>query len=483
MEHTMRTAFSLKPLVIALLLGATGLTTGVQAAPGFSYDPEPVWSYGHSASAAGQTSEIPAYDHATRTVWVVGLNGVDVLNAKTGELMTHIDTTAYGSANSVAIHDGLAAVAVEAADRVSPGQVLLFDTVTRAPAAGINAIPVGSLPDMLTFSHDGERLLVANEASPFFNGDTEEYEGTDPEGNVSVIDMATRTVIATPGFLNVPTTGGYMRSEASVGIGYEPEYIAIDHEGKTAYVTIQEHNAIGVLDLKTNAFTELIGLGLKDFSAPGNEIDPNDKDSKIELRSADVLGLYQPDAIAAYKYKGQTYLVMANEGDTREDDGDKTRAGSAFGDLARLNISTTDSSSEALVTFGGRSFSIRDTAGNIVFDSGNALDAAAIAAGIYDDGRSDDKGVEPEGVELFNVNGRTLAFIGLERTKKSAVAVYDVTHPHAPVYLDLMVIDGDVSPEGLKAFRMSGKNYLAVANEVSGTTSLIRFNYDPRKKN
>lgn len=480
----MLASFRMKPIAFALALGAWSLTTPAQAA-GFSHVPTPVWTYDHAIN--GQTAEIPAYDHATRTLWVVGVNGVDVLDAASGALVEHIDTTAYGLANSVAIHDGLAAVAVEAADRVSPGRVLLYDTASRAPAAGVNVIPVGSLPDMLTFSHDGERLLVANEASPFFNEDSEAYEGVDPEGSVSIIDMKTRTVIATPGFANVPVGGGYMRDEASVGIGFEPEYIAIDRQGKTAYVTIQEHNAIGVLDLKTNTFTQLIGLGLKDFSAPGNEIDPNHKDGKIELRAAAVRGLYQPDAIAAYQHKGKTYLVMANEGDTREDDGDKKRAKDSGltgypGDLKELNISLPDSTSGTeLVTFGGRSFSIRDSAGNIVFDSGNQLEAAAIAAGIYDDGRSDDKGVEPEGVELAQVRGRTLAFIGLERTKKSAVAVYDITDPRKARYLDLMVIDGDVSPEGMKAIHMGGRHYLAVANEVSGTTSLIRFDYTPGK--
>lgn len=462
----------LKPLILSMMLGVTGLAS---AATGFSYDTTPVWTYDHAIN--GQTSEIPAYDAATNTVWVVGVNGVDVLDAKTGALVEHMDTTAYGSANSVAIHDGLAAVAIEAPDRVSPGVVMLIDTSTRTPAAGINMIEVGSLPDMLTFSHDGERLLVANEASPYFNADTEEYEGMDPSGSVSIIDMSTRVMIAMPGLENVPATGGYMRDPADVGIGYEPEYIAIDHEGKNAYVTIQEHNAIGVLNLKSNQFTQLMGLGLKDFSAPGNTIDPNDKDKKIELRATAVQGLYQPDSIAAYKFKGKTYLVMANEGDTREDDGDKARVGGTS-DLARLNISTTDSTEDTLITFGGRSFTIRDTQGNIVFDSGNKLDAVAIAAGIYDDGRSDDKGVEPEGVELFEIKGRTLAFIGLERTKKSAIAVYDITDPSKARYLDLIVLqNGDVSPEGLKAFRIDGQNYLAVANEVSGTTSLIRFDY------
>lgn len=151
----------IKPFILAL---AMTFGAPVHAAGVFTYSPTPAWTYDHASN--GQTSEIPAYDHATRTVWVAGINGVDVLNARTGEWVEHIDTTAYGAANSVAIHDGLAAVAIEAHDRVSPGVVLLFDTASRAPAAGINMIEVGPLPDMLVFSHDGERLLVANEASP-----------------------------------------------------------------------------------------------------------------------------------------------------------------------------------------------------------------------------------------------------------------------------------------------------------------------------
>jgi len=141
-------------------------------------------------------------------------------------------------------------------------------------------------------------------------------------------------------------------------------------------------------------------------------------------------------------------------------------------DLKRLNISTTDSTANNLVTFGARSFSIRDENGAIVFDSGNQLDAKAIALGIYDDSRSDDKGVEPEGVTLLNIAGRKLAFIGLERTTKGAVAIYDVTDPANASFVDMIVTDGDLAPEGLTTYTMGGISYLAIANEVSGTTSV-----------
>lgn len=194
-------------------------------------------------------------------------------------------------------------------------------------------------------------------------------------------------------------------------------------------------------------------------------------------------GLYQPDSIASYEAGGLTYLVMANEGDTRDDDADKERAKDLFSglpdDLKRLNVSVPDSTANELYAFGARSFSIRDANGNLVFDSGNELEAHAIALGIYNDKRSDDKGGEPEGIELFEMNGFVLAFVGLERTTKSAVAVYDVTDPVNSKYLTMIVGEDDVSPEGLEAFRMNGVNYLAVANEVSKTTSLFRFNVVP----
>lgn len=434
-----------------------------------------LWTYNHANTGVlGQTSEIASFDAATQTLWVVGLKGVDVLNAHTGSLVSHIDTTLFGSANSVSIYNGLAAVAIEnSIDRTLPGTVKLFDTSTRALSGGINSIQVGSLPDMVTFTANGQKLLVANEATPTT------YGGVDPAGSVSIIDMNTRSVVATAGLTGVAQTGTDIRQAASTGMDFEPEYIAASRDGTKAYVTLQEANAIGVLDLQSNSFSQVIGLGAKNFAAPGNSIDPSHKDGKIQLRAANVVGLYQPDAIAAYEAKGRTYLVMANEGDTREDDGDKARVkdkaalSGAPSDLGQLNVSTTDSTSGSnLVTFGGRSFSIRDGNGNLVFDSGNQLDAEAIARGIYDDGRSDDKGVEPEGVSLMEMGGRTLAFIGLERTTKGAVAIFDITDPEHASFIDMIVTEGDLAPEGITNYTLGGQHFLAIANETSGTTTV-----------
>lgn len=454
------------------------------------------WTYAHSnTGVAGQVSEISAYDSITNTVWVAGVKGVDVLNATNGSLLQHISTTGFGNINSVAIKNGIAAFAIEdASNRANAGVIKLFDTSSRSLLSGVNSITVGSLPDMLTFTADGSKLLVANEATPnFIQGGVNDYgtrigtttprnygtSANDPVGSVSIIDMTSRTVVATPTFNGVTTTGANIRT--NTGMDFEPEYIAVDASTNKAFVTLQEANAVAILNLNTNTFEKVVGLGVKDFSLPGNTLDPNNNGT-VSFINANVKGFYMPDAIASYRANGSTYMVMANEGDFREDDADRSAASSLIGTgktLSNLRISNTDSTASDLYIAGARSFSIRDANGTLVYDSGDILDKEAFARGIYDDGRSRDKGVEPEGVELFTLNGRTLAAVGLERTLKSAVALFDITDPNAVSFLDMIVTDGDVSPEGLDAFEYAGKTYLTISNEVSNTTSLYSISAVP----
>ena len=424
----------------------------------------------HGPTTPGQVSEIPAFDPTTNTIWVVGIVGVDVVEADTGALVTHIDVTPHGAVNSVAISNGLAALAVEAAsqsaacpscDRRNPGTVLFYDTATLMSSG--DPVNVDSLPDMVVFTHDGSKLLVANEGTPNRLADAA-YQAVDPAGSVSIIDVATRTVVARALLQGVPTSGSFLRLPAVTGMDFEPEYIAVNKDDTQAFVTVQEANAIAVLDLASNRFTEIIGLGAKDFSLPGNEIDPKDNDGQVLFRSVAAKGLYMPDSIATYKWHGDTYLIMANEGDFREDNVDRVAAGAAS-PLDRLRV-VADLRSSGLFAAGARSFSIRRTNGEIVYDSGSILDREANRRLIYDDGRSRDKGVEPEGVALLKIGSRTFAFVGLERTTKTAVAVFDITDLDDVRFVDMIVSDGDLSPEGLAAYKYRGNYYLAIANEV-----------------
>ena len=424
------------------------------------------WTQTHAG--AGSTpflSEIVSFEAASRTLWVSGPGGVDVLDVASGARLGFIDTRSFGDLNSVAIHGGLAALAfANASDRRLPGLVVLYDTATRAPLAGASPITVGALPDMLAFTPDGRRLLVANEGTPNAVADTA-YGLPDPVGSVSIIDVGSRSVVAQPVFGGlVPQASNMGLNVRQPGMDWEPEYIAIAPDGSKAFVTLQENNAIAVIDLATNSATRLIGLGSKDFNLPGNEIDPRDSAS-IGFVNVPVRGLFMPDAIVAYSVGGRTYTVMANEGDFREDNADRTTVGGA-GIESRLRVTADGGFST-----GARSFSIRDANGNLVYDSGSILDRAAADAGIYADGRSRDKGVEPEGVALLGIGDRTFAFIGLERTTTGSVAVFDITDPANASFVRLLLTDGSGGtsflqrPEGLTAFAMDGTYYLAVASE------------------
>jgi DNA-binding beta-propeller fold protein YncE len=488
---------ALRRLTLAAALGVTPFVLFQAASAGApALTAQRVWQFAHATGVPGQKSEIVAHDDRTDTLWVAGVVGVDVLDRPSGQRLAHISVANFGAVNSVAIHDGVAALAIEnGIDRTLPGMVVFYDTRRRQQLGA--PVTVGALPDMLTFTPNGRQLLVANEGTPNPRPSPAGLSAADPVGSVSIIDLRTRQVTTLPIDASIPgydtlrlfpATGSLPTQPASYSpYDPEPEYIAVDDEGRYAYVVLQEANGVAVLNLKHRKFETIYPLGTKDFSLPGNEIDPNDQDGKVELRSVAVKGLYQPDTTVAYEHRGRTYLVMANEGDARdngEGDSEDERRGSAGNasieyvpdgsELGRLTFSNIDSArGGALVKFGAHSFSIRRPDGSIVFDSGSQLDREAIARGVYDDGRSDNKGVEPEGIALMHIRGRVLAFIGLERTLKSTIAVYDITDPHDVEFLDMIVSDGDLSPEGLHAFKARGRHYLAVAHEVTDTTTLF----------
>ncbi|MBS0449827.1 MAG: choice-of-anchor I family protein [Proteobacteria bacterium] len=497
---------AVSPLRAALrAIAIGGASLALLQAPALAVHPQTqvqmqrLWQFAHQPGVPGQKSEIVAYDETTDTLWVAGVRGVDVIDRAAGQRLAHIDVSQFGLVNSVAIHDGLAAFAIEnSADRTRPGVVVFFDTRTRRQNGA--PLTVGALPDMLTFTPDGRTVLVANEGTPNPRPTAAGLSAEDPAGSVSIIGVRERRVRTValdpsiPGYQHLrlfPATGSLPTQPATYSAyGPEPEYIAVDKQGRFAYVGLQEANGVAVLDIERGRFDKIYGLGLKDFSLPGNEIDPSDQDGVIRLRNVPVKGLYQPDGIAAYEFRGETYLVMANEGDARdngEGDGEDERRGSAGNasieyvpdgsELGRLTFSNVDSARGGpLVAFGGHSMSVRRAQdGELVYDSGSKLDAEAIRLGIYDDGRSDNKGVEPEGVALLRVQGRVLAFVGLERTLKSAVAVFDITDPRDVQYVDMFVSEGDLAVEGLTAFKARGRYYVAIANESTDTTSLFEL--------
>lgn len=433
-----------------------------------------------------------------------------------------------GGVQTLAITGNLLAIAVQATPKTANGVVAFYRLDAQGNATYLKKVTVGSLPDGMAFTPDGSKLVVANEAELSATFAT---DGIDPDGTVSIIAVANGTpadTATTLGFADfntggsraseLPATVRIGRSGATVAQDLEPEYVSITPDGTKAHVTLQENNAVAVVDLATNRIERIIALGFKDHGLAVNALAPSDKvaaTAPFALKAyPNLFGVYMPDAIASYTVNGVSYFITANEGDDRDDflpssQAEMQRAGhtsivlspTAFPnaavlkgetELGRLNIIRTmglnsQGQYERLYALGGRSFSIYNAqTGAQVYDSGSDLERRAYAtlpisllgnAQVKD--RLDNKGPEPESVAIGQVRGRPHAFVALERT--SAILVYDVSNPASPVFVQWLqntttLADGDVSPEGL-AFvpadqSPSGQALLLAGHEVSGTVSV-----------
>jgi DNA-binding beta-propeller fold protein YncE len=432
-----------------------------------------------SIDIGGQfAAEISAFDELTHKLFVVnnssGNTLIDVLDLSVPSspvFLTSINIAAYGGfVNSVSVHNGKLAAAIEAANKQADGKVVVFSTDNYTELAKVT---VGALPDMVCFSPDGKLILTADEGEP--NADY----SVDPIGTVSIISVEEGYSVTKLDFSSFSSQIAELKSKglrifgpgASFAQDIEPEYVAVAANSKKAWVSLQENNAIARIDLQKKMIEEIMPLGFKNYNLPMNSIDPSDQDGGIFFNPWPVYGIYQPDAIAVMPNNGIPFIYSANEGDAREYSNfvEMARVGSssvkldpvAFPDaaelkkntqLGRLNITKTlgdtdgDGDYDQLYSIGSRSFSIwHGLTGQLMFDSKDDLDRRCAALGIYPDNRSDDKGSEPEGIVIGRVGNRNLLFVGLERA--DAVFIYDVTNPVRPVFLQHL-LTGD-APEGV----------------------------------
>jgi hypothetical protein len=378
----------------------------------------------------------------------------------------------------------------------------------------LKSLAVGALPDMVTFTPNGMKVLVANEAEVVSDGN---FGGN---GSVSIIDLSGGVAAATVQTADFTAFNGQEDALRAQGVriwagktvaeDVEPEYIAVSPDGTKAMVTLQEANAVAILDIATATFTSIVPLGTKDFSSLA--MDPSDRDGPASTTLTNlqtglpVKGLYMPDGISSYASGGQTYYVTANEGDDRDDflASDETiRVSNAAYDLdnalfpneaalkanaqlGRLTVSNApglrgdtdgDGDIDQILMYGGRSFTILDSNGNQVFDSGDAIEriVASEFPALLDDTRSDNKGPEPEGVTVATMGGRNYAFVGLERSHLTLA--FDVTDPTHVTYTGALRHNGDLNPEGglfiSAADSPTGKMLFVSSNEVSTNLSVF----------
>ncbi|WP_286743907.1 MULTISPECIES: choice-of-anchor I family protein [unclassified Pseudoalteromonas] len=516
-----------------------------------AYQASKKWIYAINSSGDEAVVNIIPADTFDTAALVQDNEGIVSATNLTSTITLTLNDNTPGDANSIAIDENnqMLAVAMAAKNVGEAGQIAFYDISGDTPAF-IKNVPAGFLPDMVTFNHDGTKVVVANEGEP--NGDY----SIDPEGSVSIINIVEGVVADTAtnidfttynsqqaelesdGFVFANPTGRTINGNVintTVAMDLEPEYVSISKDNKYAYVSIQENNGLAIINLEDNS-VELKALGFKDWS--NLQIDASDKDGGVNFKSYPGLyGMYQPDTISSFSWKGANFIVSANEGDAREyffdvtDEADCTAKGGldydeddgclAYidesrvedltlaanfdylnnddDDIGRLKVSTVkgdtndDGQYESLYAYGARSFTIWDSNGLVVFDSGD--DIGRITASVHGeafnnnedenegDTRSDDKGAEPEALTIGTIDERTFAFIGLERM--GGIMVYDITNPYDVQFEDYFYnrgviegadITGDLAPEGMVFVTAeqsaTGEPLLIIGNEISGSIAV-----------
>ncbi len=566
----------LRRLCLAMMIGAliAPLATVTPAAAAAATPGIDVSKIGTADSGSGEGgSEIAAFDPDSDLLFVTNgeENRVDVFDIS--DPTAPVTKTPIGilgdGINSVAVQDGLVAVATETdpTDTVAgtpqtpnKGQIEFHTIAGDGTITASDVVTAGFLPDMVTFTPDGSYVVVANEGEPICasdaGGDENEdiTKAVDPIGSVSLIKVAdigmpaVATDLDFTGFDADQATleaagvriffGKDTANESILSEDLEPEYVAVSPDSATAYVFMQENNAVAVVDIASMTITSIVPLGFKDHSLEANALDPSNRDDEVNIQPWPTYGIYQPDSAVAFAAGGSTYLATANEGDARDYDcwseeervADLTLDPTAYPNaadlqmdenLGRLKTTTAtgdtddDGDIDQIHSYGARSFSLWDASGALVWDSGDDF-GQFLAANFPEhfngqletddvdtDGddetfwsfeeRSDDKAGEPEALTVGAVGDRIYAFIGLERF--NGFFVYDVTDPTNPfqvTFVDTigdrsMVAEGadnfapfgDVSPEGMTfvsaADSPNGKPLLIVAFELSGTTVIYEI--------
>lgn len=426
-------------------------------------------------SGAGAGDESLGYQTSTRRLAVgnVRLGRIRVLSLaepEAPEPVADLDLAlaAGQRLSGIAFHpsEDLIAAAVAVSDG-QPGEIRLLDADSGAVRA---RYPAGIDPDGVTFGPAGRWLAAPNEAEGYRRAAGGGYASA--SGSVTLIDLGAgpdrgRAVqVALPPLpmghgLTVESDQRLLEREVDgreVEIPFdsgdpahlEPEHAAFAPDGATVYVSLQENNGIAVIDIASGSLRGVYALGATEHAADLED------DGEVDF-SETLTAFREPDQIAATP--DGRYLVTADEGDT-----DPKASKSDWGPAG-----------------GGRTVSVLDAAtGAVLGDTGNQLDEAAAAAGIYPDGRSGNKGSEPEGLVVFAAGDGVWAVVGLERAE--AVALIDLADPRAPRVRAVQSLrregeGGRLAPEDLAYIHQDGAHYVATANEKSGTVSIVAVEF------
>ncbi|SES81018.1 esterase-like activity of phytase family protein [Thorsellia anophelis] len=333
--------------------------------------------------------------------------------------------------------------------KASNGKLKIFDISDINNIKLKDSVVVGSGPDSIDLIGEADTLRAVIAI---------EDEETDEEGDATIPGVR-------PGSIDVVYLGGlysgkalYVETielvdalKATPQVNYpedpQPEFVSVNHNTAQVAVTLQENNAIALLDLSNPEKATLS----KVFSTLTVKRDNNadlKKDGEIHLKES-FEGRREADAVT---WISDTIFAIANEGDTKKgDDG---------------------------IYPGARGFTLFDNNGNIIYETFDKTEANAVIYGHYPDSRSAAKGVEIEGILSAEFDGQNYLFVGSERG--SFVEVYQVGTNQELEFVQLLPTG--ISPEGLTSVhnKATGKELFVTANEKDGSLSI--FEYAPNTK-
>ena len=540
------------PVALFTFIGAAALVTAGQLPALANEATFKVTEISSISSGDGEGgTEISTFHAGSKRIFTT--NGVknavdifDISDVANPKKVGSVALSPYGNdVTSVAAGRDVVVAVVHVAEKFSAtgvptsfnGKIVVFDTngkVLSSPDI------LGVLPDSVSFAPDGTTALVAIEGQPVCakddaataaKEDADYTKASDPVGGVSVVDLSNPSapVVRFAGFDQFSVAAMKAKGIAvsslinNVSKDFEPEYVsAVDNN--YAYVTIQEANAIGRLNIKSATFESIT----RAFESKTEFVprDTSDRDSGAGPRTyKNVVGASQPDAIAAFKVGLGEYFLTANEGDAREyscinDDVRgaslkvdarrfpdwKSLSGSAALGRAKVNPTIGDRDGDGdidTIHLRGSNSMTMYRNGIVIWDSGDLLDRIQTQAfgvaningahslssdkstmNFVGQDRSDDKGAEPEGVTTGMVGDRRIAVLVLERM--SALVIFDITQPRTPVFQEWIQMlpakatpAKDVkywSPEGVifvpAEKSPSGKALIITSYELSGSISI-----------
>lgn len=538
----------------SLLAAAAGLPVALAAFGAVAFDPVDYRGPGATIRLArlgtydggyfaSSTAEVPpAYDASKRRLYYIDksrsrIEVLDIDDPSFPHRDSSIDLGPIGqAAEAVAFRSGVLATAFTGPTRSSPGVVTFVDRDGRPEAP---PVAVGPQPTMLVFTPDGKKLLVPGQGEA--SGDYRD----DPEGTITIVDWCDQFPCSHLNTSRIDFSAFNGRKaelirkgvriygpNASVAQDLEPESITVSPDSRTAWVTLERNNALGVIDLVQARVTDILPLGFKNNALPGKGLDASDRDGRARIRTWRLRSWYEPDYLAAFTTAAGTFLVTADEGDPRDFSGytevarvaDLPLDPAAFANaawlqqprnLGRLQVSRFDGRNarglfSALYAFGGRSLTVWTTRAELLADTGDAFEritAAAVPAFFNSsdtsnglDQTSTGRGPEPEALTVGTIGERTYVFVGFERI--GGVMVYDVTDPRRPHFeqyinnrnfavdpatacvtdkpkSSLCAAAGDLSVEGLLFIPAdsspTGVPLLVVAHETSDSVTLFRI--------